>query len=162
MGGKAVICRKLHAKGVGDGQRATGVLLDCAMLGTRRWDERIDAMFGGRLDDKRWILLADEPQDTVGELPDAATRLLHMTEGLTQPCKPGMPIDFNMILQGPGGRFQPHPVPRQSFFFSLVKKCLASGRFSEDFLRRAVAAHHVRPDVFQRIAAACDCKPLAS
>ncbi len=154
MGGKAVICRKLPAeKGGGEGQWATSVLLlDCARLQSWRWDEQIDAMFAGRLDYKRWIQLADEPQDTIGELPEvwnsfdkleADTRLLHMTERLTQPWKTGLPIDFNMNFQGPTGRlrrwlreggwlparrFQPHPDPRQeAFFFSLVKDA-AKGR----------------------------------
>jgi len=189
MHGKAVVCRNLPPeKGGGAGQWATSVLLlDCAKLASWRWDEQIDAMFAGQLDYKRWIQLADEPQDTIGELPeiwnsfdklDADTRLLHMTERLTQPWKTGLPIDFNMNFQGPTGRarrwlrehgwlpakrFQPHPDPRQeAFFFSLVKECLASGQVSEDFVRRAVAAHDVRPDVFERIAACGDWKPLAS
>ena len=63
----------------------------------------------------------------------------------------------------PARRYQPHPDPRQeAFFFGLVKECLAAGLVSEDFVRRAVAAHDVRPDVFERIAASGDWKPLAS
>ena len=189
MHGKAIVCRNLPpAKGGGEGQWATSVLLlDCAKLASWRWDEQIDAMFARQLDYKRWIQLADEPQHTIGELPvvwnsfdklDADTRLLHMTERLTQPWKTGLPIDFNMNFQGPTGRlrrwlrdrgwlparrYQPHPDPRQeAFFFGLVKECLAAGLVSEDFVRRAVAAHDVRPDVFERIAASGDWKPLAS
>jgi hypothetical protein len=185
MGGKAVICRNLPVeKGGGEGQWATSVLLlDCARLQHWRWDDQIDAMFAGRLDYKVWIQLADEPQDTIGELPEVwnsfdklepETRLLHMTERLTQPWKTGLPIDFNMNFQGASGRmrrwlrdrgllpsrrFQPHPDPRQeAFFFSLVKECLQSGEVSEDFVRRAVAARDVRPDVFERLAAVGDRK----
>ncbi|HMO46362.1 MAG TPA: hypothetical protein PKB14_10055 [Rubrivivax sp.] len=189
MGGKAVVCRNLPAeKGGGAGKWASSVmLLDCARLTAWRWDEQVEAMFAGRLDYKRWIQLADEPPGTIGELPEvwnsfdkleADTRLLHMTERLTQPWKTGLPVDFNMNFQGPMGRarrwlrergvlparrFQPHPDPRQeAFFFSLVKECLATGQVSEDFVRRAVAARDVRPDVFERIAASGDWKPLAS
>jgi hypothetical protein len=181
MHGTAVVCRNLPPdKGGGAGRWATSVmLLDCARLGSWRWDEQIDAMFAGKLDYTRWIQLADEPQDTIGDLPhiwnsfdqlDADTRLLHMTERLTQPWKTGLPIDFNMNFQGlagrmrrwlrersllPAKRYLPHPDPRQeAFFFVLVKECLASGALSEDFVRRAVAASDVRPDVFERIAAA--------
>jgi hypothetical protein len=189
MGGKAVICRNLPAeKGGGAGKWATSVmLLDCTKLTSWRWDEQVDAMFAGRLDYKRWIQLADQPPGTIGELPEvwnsfdkleADTRLLHMTERLTQPWKTGLPVDFNMNFQGPSGklrrwlrdhgwlpakRFQPHPDPRQeSFFFSLLKECLDLGLVSEDFVRRAVAVGDVRPDVIDRIAAAGDHRPLAA
>jgi hypothetical protein len=188
MGDKAVVCRNLPPeKDGGAGQWATSVmLLDCAKLSSWRWDEQIDAMFAGRLDYKRWIELAEEPQDTIRELPevwnsfdklDADTRLLHMTERLTQPWKTGLPIDFNMTFQGPMGRlrrrlrelgwlpakrYQPHPDPRQeAFFFSLLKECLKTGVVSEDFVRRAVAAQDVRPDVFERLAAVGDWRQAA-
>ena len=190
MGGKAVICRNLpEANGGGAGKWATSVmLLDCAKLGAWRWDEQIDAMFAGRLDYKRWIQLADEPPGTIGNLPEAwnsfdkleaDTRLLHMTERLTQPWKTGLPIDFNLNTQGAGGRmrrwlrergllgagrrYQAHPDPQQeAFFFSLLKECLENGEISDDFVRRAVAAGDVRPDVFERLAAAERREPLAS
>ena len=188
MHGKAVVCRNLPAeKGGGAGQWATSVLLlDCARLQSWRWDEQIDAMFAGQLDYKRWIQLADEPQDTIGELPEIwnsfdklepDTRLLHMTERLTQPWKTGLAVDFNMNFQGASGRlrrwlrdrgllparrFQPHPDPRQErFFFALVKDCLDRGVVDEAFVRRAVAAGDVRPDVFDCLAAAADDKVAA-
>ena len=188
MGGKAVICRNLPAeKGGGAGAWATSVmLLDCAKLAAWRWDEQIDAMFAGRLDYKRWIQLADEPPQTIGELPviwnsfdklEADTRLLHMTERITQPWKTGLPIDFDMNFQGPAGqmrrwlrehhmlpakRFQPHPDPRQeALFFSLLQECLDEKSVSEDALRQAVAAGHVRPDAFALLAAAAQRQRVA-
>ena len=130
MAGKAVVCRNLPPeKGGGEGQWASSVLLlDCARLQSWRWDEQIDAMFAGQLDYKRWIQLADEPQGTIGELPEvwnsfdkleADTRLLHMTERLTQPWKTGLPIDFNMNFQGPSRppaplAARPRPAARQA------------------------------------------------
>lgn len=188
MGGKAVICRNLPAeKGGGAGAWATSVmLLDCAKLAAWRWDEQIDAMFAGRLDYKRWIQLADEPPQTIGELPviwnsfdklDADTRLLHMTERITQPWKTGLPIDFDMNFQGPAGqmrrwlrehhmlpakRFQPHPDPRQeALFFSLLQECLDEKSVTEDELHQAVAAGHVRPDAFALLAAAAQRQRVA-
>jgi hypothetical protein len=176
MGGKAVVCRNLPPeKGGGQGSWATSVmLLDCARLQHWRWDEQIDAMFAGRLDYRRWIQLVDEPPDTIGELPEVwnsfdrlepDTRLLHMTERLTQPWKTGLPVNFDMNFQSAAGRarrwlrargwlpagrrFQRHPDARQeAFFFSLVDECLRSGELSEHDVRRAVAAGDVRPDVF--------------
>ena len=188
MGGKAVICRNLPAeKGGGAGAWATSVmLLDCAKLAAWRWDEQIDAMFAGRLDYKRWIQLADEPPQTIGELPviwnsfdklEADTRLLHMTERITQPWKTGLPIDFDMNFQGPAGqmrrwlrehhmlpakRFQPHPDPRQeALFFSLLQECLDEKSVTEDELHQAVAAGHVRPDAFALLAAAAQRQRVA-
>ena len=188
MGGKAVICRNLPAeKGGGAGAWATSVmLLDCAKLAAWRWDEQIDAMFAGRLDYKRWIQLADDPPQTIGELPviwnsfdklEADTRLLHMTERITQPWKTGLPIDFDMNFQGPAGqmrrwlrehhmlpakRFQPHPDPRQeALFFSLLQECLDEKSVTEDELHQAVAAGHVRPDAFALLAAAAQRQRVA-
>lgn len=181
MQGKAVVCRNLPPeKGGGAGKWATSVmLLDCARLSSWRWDQQIDDMFAGKLDYKRWIQLADQPPESIGELPEIwnsfdklepETRLLHMTERLTQPWKTGLPIDFNMNFQSPLGRlrrklrdrgwlparrFQPHPDPRQeALFFSLLKECLDSGQASEAQLRQAIDAGDLRPDAFEVLAAA--------
>jgi len=179
MQDKAVVCRKLPAeKGGGAGKWATSVmLLDCARLTAWRWDEQIAQMFAGNLDYKRWIQLADEPAGSIGELPEIwnsfdkfepETRLLHMTERLTQPWKTGLPIDFNTNFQSPLGRlrrklrdggwlparrFQPHPDPRQeALFFSLLQECLDSGQVTESELRRSIAAGDLRPDAFAVLA----------
>jgi hypothetical protein len=86
-------------------------------------------------DYRRWIQLADEPQDISGALCRwwRERRLL------------------------PARRFQPHPDPRQEAFFSLAKECLAPDHVSEDFVRRAVAARDVQPVLFGRVAACGDC-----
>ncbi|MGA0609118.1 hypothetical protein [Caldimonas sp. KR1-144] len=182
LGDKALLCRNLPAsQGGGEGRWATSVMaLDCARLAHWRWDDQIDAMFAGRLDYKPWIQLVDEDPRLIGELPEVwnsldklepETRLLHMTERLTQPWKTGLPIDFNMNFQGLGGqlrrwlrdrgligarrRYQPHPDERQeAFFFELLKECLENGTVTERFLRDAIAAHDVRPDVFDKVAQA--------
>jgi hypothetical protein len=180
MGGKAVFCRGLPAeKGGGEARWASSVmLLDCARLTSWRWDEHIDAMFAGTLDYKPWIQLADQDPLTIGKLPEVwnsfdrlepATRLLHLTERLTQPWKTGLPVNFNTNFQGRAGRirhwlrghgllggerkFQPHPDPRQeAFFFGLLKECLDTGQVSADYVRRAVASQDVRPDAFELLA----------
>jgi hypothetical protein len=180
MGGSSVVCRNLPAeKGGGAGAWATSVmLLDCARLTHWRWDEQVDAMFAGTLDYKPWIQLADQDPQTIGELPEVwnsfdkletDTRLLHMTERLTQPWKTGLPVDFNINFQGRTGRmrrwlrehgllgggrmYQPHPDPRQEeFFFALLKECLDGGLVSADYVRRAMAKRDVRADAFELLA----------
>lgn len=180
MGGKALLARNLPPeKGGGAGRFASSVMvLDCAQLSDWRWDEQVEAMFAGRLDYKNWIQLRDIDPARIGDLPEVwnsfdklepDTRLLHMTERLTQPWKTGLPVDFNMNFQSLGGRlrrwlrergllgarrrFQPHPDPRQErFFFDLLKECLENGVVDEAFLRRSVQARDVRPDALDLLA----------
>jgi hypothetical protein len=177
MHGKAIVCRNLPAeKGGGEGRWASSVmLLDCAKLAHWRWDEQIDALFAGTLDYKPWIQLADEDPQTIGDLPEVwnsfdklepETRLLHMTERLTQPWKTGLPVDFNTNFQGLGGRarrwlrshgllgggrrYLPHPDPRQeAFFFERLKECMDSGEVSADAVRRAITERDLRGDAFE-------------
>lgn len=180
MGGKAVLARNLPPeKGGGAGRFASSVMvLDCARLTDWRWDDQVEAMFAGRLDYKAWIQLRDIDPSRIGDLPevwnsfdklDAQTRLLHMTERLTQPWKTGLPVDFNMNFQSLGGRlrrwlrdrgllaahrrFQKHPDPNQErFFFELLKECLENGSVGEDLVRRGVQAQDVRADAFDLLA----------
>lgn len=182
LGGKAVRARNLPAeKGGGAGSWATSVMvMDCALLTDWRWDEQVDAMFAGRLDYKDWIQLRHMDPARIGDLPEAwnsfdklepDTRLLHMTERLTQPWKTGLPVDFNMNFQGPAGRvrrwlrdrgwlgahrrYQPHPDPRQeAFFFGLLKECLDNGEVSEAMLHDAIRARDLRADAFDLLARA--------
>lgn len=180
LGDKAVLARNLPAeKGGGEGSWATSVMvMDCALLADWRWNEQVDAMFDGRLDYKDWIQLRHMNRSRIGDLPEvwnsfdkleADTRLLHMTERLTQPWKTGLPVDFNMNFQGPAGRMRrwlrdrgwlgahrrylPHPDPKQeAFFFGLLKECLDNGEVAEPMLREAIRAHDVRPDAFDLLA----------
>jgi hypothetical protein len=182
MQGKSVWCRNLpDAQGGGPGRWATSVMLmDCERLLHWRWDEQIDGMFAGRLDYKPWIQLVDEPPESIGELPDVwnsldtltpETRLLHMTERLTQPWKTGLPVDFNMNFQGASGRvrrwlrdhgllparrrYLPHPDPEQeAFFFDLLRQALEAGVIEEALVRRGIDRHDVRPDAFELLARA--------
>jgi hypothetical protein len=180
MRGKALWCRNLPAEhGGGPGKWASSVmLLDCARLADWRWDEQIDAMFAGQLDYKPWIQLANQDAASIGELPavwnsfdelNDETRLLHLTERLTQPWKTGLPIDFDMNTQGAAGRarrwlrergvlsakrYLKHPDPKQEqFFFGLLKECLDNGEVTEEFVRQSIAARDVRPDAFELLAA---------
>jgi len=99
------------------------------------------------------------------------TKMLHTTKRRTQPWKTGLPIDhrprekFRMfpplrwlmkarrVLFGEYallGHYQRHPDPAQEqLFFGLLKECLASGRVSEDMIRREMLHNHVRHDAFE-------------
>jgi hypothetical protein len=99
------------------------------------------------------------------------TKMLHTTKRRTQPWKTGLPIDhrprekFRMfpplrwlmkarrVLFGEYallGRYQRHPDPAQEqLFFGLLKECLATGRVSEDMIRREMLRNHVRHDAFE-------------
>lgn len=111
MEGKAILCRNISEgyKGNGHSFYASSVMmLDCSRLQHWRWDEEIDQMFKGELDYGPWIGLKTENPDIIGELEEewnsfdkltSATKLLHMTERLTQPWKTGLPIDFDLNIQ---------------------------------------------------------------
>lgn len=107
---------------------------------------------------------------------EADTRMLHNTQRDTQPWKTGLPIDFAIPDKGlkrrakralrhaayklsgrdaPDGRYKAHPDPRQQqFFFGLVAECLERGEFGRDLVEREIALGHVRPDIFDCVAAA--------
>ena len=116
MQGKAIRCRHVAGGYRGNGRRfhaSSVMLLDCARLVHWKWDEQIDAMFEKTLDYGRWISLALEDPESIGEIPEewnhfdtltAETRLLHNTERSTQPWKTGLPIDFGTTTTRRGRR----------------------------------------------------------
>lgn len=170
IGGKAILARPRPGhNGRADYVATSVMLLDCAKL--RHWDmaESFERMFRGELDYEDWIVLANEPRESIGALDTVwndfdrlarDTRLLHNTKRRTQPWKTGLPIDFTnrVPLLGrwiPGvrlpGRYKAHPDPRQeALFFAYLRECLETGQIGEDQLRREMAADHVRHDALER------------
>lgn len=171
MGGKSIYARPRPGHNGRDDYMATSVmLLDCAKL--THWNMRIQfqKMFAGELDYEDWIILATEPEGTVGHLEEIwnhfdkvtpETRLLHNTKRRTQPWKTGLPIDYTnrvpiigKFIPNAGirlrGKYKRHPDVRQEqLFFSLLQECFDSGQISEAQLKREMAANHVRHDAMK-------------
>jgi hypothetical protein len=104
------------------------------------------------------------------------TRMLHNTRRKTQPWKTGLPVDFRPTEHFPPfppfgwlmtarrklfgeyallGHYNRHPDPRQeALFFGLLRECVDQGAVSEDLLREAMRANHIRHDALERLAAA--------
>ena len=104
------------------------------------------------------------------------TKMLHNTRRKTQPWKTGLPVDFRPTEHFPPfppfgwlmtarrklfgeyallGHYSRHPDPRQeALFFGLLRECLEQGVVSEDRLRSAMAANHIRHDALERLAGA--------
>lgn len=96
------------------------------------------------------------------------TRMLHTTKRWTQPWKAGLPIDFvpadkfgtfpplgwlmyaRRKLFGDYallGHYRSHPDKNQEdLFFALLRKCLDSGRVTEEMVKREMLLDHVRKD----------------
>lgn len=107
---------------------------------------------------------------------DRDTRMLHTTKRWTQPWKTGLPIDFTPAdkfrrfpplgwmlwtrrkLLGDHsllGHYRQHPDPHQeALFFGLLRECLEEGLVDEKFIRKQMAAKHVREDAIEMVAKA--------
>lgn len=171
MEGKAVCARPRPGHNGRDDYMATSVMLmDCAKLTHWNMRAQFEKMFAGELDYTDWIILANEPKGSVGNLEEiwnhfdkvtTETRLLHNTKRRTQPWKTGLPIDYTnrvpligKFLPEAGirlpGKYKQHPDPRQEqFFFSLLQECFDSGQIAEADLKREMAANHVRHDAIE-------------
>ena len=185
MDGKAILCcpkqhwhegRQLNSSAV--------MLLDCARLTAWQWEREIDDLFAGRVSLGPLLALWDLPVEDIGRLEQEwnhndtlteETRLLHITEPMTQPWKTGLPADFDDYarmdalwldtLKRAGRRirgdpdrtvrYRPHPDRRQEqLFFSLLRECLEQDKVTPAFLRRAMRRNWLRKDAFERIAVA--------
>jgi hypothetical protein len=173
MQGKAIMAKQRPEHNDRKDYIASSVmLLDCAKLKHWKVKEQFAAMFEDKLDYDDWIVLANEPRETIGFLEPVwndfdrltpATKLLHNTKRNTQPWKTGLPIDYttripfmSKILPENGfrkwGKYKRHADPRQeALFFAYVKECLENGSLTEQVLREHMAKNHVRHDAFDLV-----------
>jgi hypothetical protein len=150
--------------------------LDCAQL--KHWNIKsiLDSLANKESDYSAIMNLSREKM--VMELPrkwndldnlTSQTKLIHMTERLTQPWKTGLKIDFTRkplpklfgviprepvarLLGKYPSRYQPHPKKEiEQLFFTLVRDALRDGAVSEHYIREEIAAGHVRADLLERI-----------
>lgn len=97
------------------------------------------------------------------------TRMIHMTDRLTQPWKTGLAIDFTreplpkilgfiprepiytLIGKYPT-RYQPHPNKEiEKLFFNIIKDALKDGAIKKEDIEKEVADQNVRLDIFSKI-----------
>lgn len=168
MGGKAIMARaRAGHNGREDYVASSVMLLDCSKLTHWNVRQQFEDMFSGKLDYDDWIVLANEPKESIGFLESdwndfdrlsPTTKLIHNTKRRTQPWKTGLPIDFTNRLPLIGrflpengirlwGKYLRHPDLRQeAFFFSLLKECLESGKISRSQIEGEMRANHLRHD----------------
>jgi hypothetical protein len=177
LAGKAVCCRpRSGSKGFAGGMASSVMLLDCAKLGHWRCEQQFEELFRFERDYMDWILLKDEPPDSLGRLEDEwndfdnltpRTKLIHNTKRQTQPWKTGLPVDFTPATKkvkalNPATwlrpftrkrapeRYLPHPDPAQErFFFGLLRECVEGGAVSEALLREEMRLDHLRHDALE-------------
>jgi hypothetical protein len=173
MGGKAIMAkRRAGHNGREDYIASSVMLLDCAKLKHWKVREQFEDMFAGKLDYENWIMLANEPRETIGYLESEwndfdsltpNTKLIHNTKRRTQPWKTGLPIDFTNRVPLIGrflpengirlwGKYKKHPDPRQeAFFFALLGECVDSGQITIAQIEAEMRNNHVRRDALDLI-----------
>ncbi len=165
MGATAIMARRRAGHNGRDDYIASSVMLiDCAKL--KHWDVRqqFEEMFAGKLDYENWMVLANEPWESIGFLEPEwndfdrltpATKLLHNTKRRTQPWKTGLPVDFTnraAWISRLWGKYKKHPDPRQeAFFFALLRECVDAGKISIEQIKAEMRDNHVRHDALELI-----------
>ena len=99
------------------------------------------------------------------------TKMVHMTNRITQPWSTGLPIDFTInpmpkvfgiVPREPIHKFlgkypthyKKHPDPKiEAFFIGLVKDALAARIITEDTLKEELGANRMRKDIFELVSA---------
>lgn len=97
------------------------------------------------------------------------TKMVHMTNRITQPWSTGLPIDFTInpmpkifgiiprepihkLLGKYPTHYKAHPDKKiENFFFDLVKQALRAGVLTEQTLREEMAKNRLRKDILQKI-----------
>lgn len=163
---RVVCCRKKEA------WDTSLMIVDCARCADWNIEKILNGLRNGSLDYRAIMTLADA--EGVGELSrewnmlDAitpVTRMVHMTQRVTQPWKTGLPVDFAIVgkkwywelLQRYSRYYKEHPdAAIRTFFFRTVGEALAAGAITERFIREEIARKHVRPDIFEAVRMAHD------
>jgi hypothetical protein len=161
-----------------EGWDTSMMVLDCAKL--RHWDVKkfLNQLTAKELDYRDLLRLKKENPDMIMEMPriwnnldtlTPETKMIHMTDRLTQPWKTGLPIDFirNKMPKIAGiiprewvyrllgkyqTRYQPHPNKEiEKMFFTLVRDALQAGAVTKDQIQHEIDHKHVRGDLFHKL-----------
>lgn len=161
MNGKAIMARLTKSAYKGDSLKpfyATSVmLLDCEKLKHWQWERKIEEMFQQVWDYGDWISLRQEPDDTIGLLPEEwnhldvlnrHTKLLHTTERSTQPWKTGLPVDFdlNYDKKKDNKKNNGKKIKLKKHIISLIDKLRGNSDVSSDIPEKFYKKH---PDQLQ-------------
>lgn len=151
------------------------MLLDCKRL--KHWGIKdiLKKLENFELDYSDIINLKTENQDNILEIPRVwnnldnlheNTKLIHMTNRLTQPWKTGLKIDFtrnpmpkfwgiiprewiHKILGKYPSKYQRHPDKNiEKFFFTLLKSGINDGAVTKEFIQDQINKKHIRVDTF--------------
>ncbi len=154
------------------------MLLDCAQL--RHW--KIATILSALKDHTKTykeIMTLETEKVGVAELSriwnhldiyDTTTKVIHMTNRITQPWKTGLPINFtrnkmpklfgiipreliHTLLGKRPTHFQKHPNPEiEQLFFRLAKETLDGGGTTKEVVESEINKGNIRPDLIQELA----------
>ena len=159
---RVLCCRKK------DAWDTSVMVIDCARCTDWNMKELLHKLRNESLDYRSLMTLKN--MGSVGELPrewnmlDAITpetRMVHMTQRVTQPWKTGLPIDFTIankkwyweLLGRYPLRYKEHPDKTiRTFFFRIAKEAFLQGAITETFIKEEIARGHIRPDIMRVIA----------
>jgi hypothetical protein len=154
------------------------MIMDCAKL--RHWniESILKRLATKEVDYVNIMSLNSEPADSILEMPriwnnldtlTPETKMIHMTDRMTQPWKTGLKIDFTRNkmpkiagiiprewVQKMRGKYvstyQPHPNKEiEKFFFGIVTDALRDGVITRDQIKQEIEKKNVRSDLFSKI-----------
>jgi hypothetical protein len=174
MQGKAIAaCRKK------DAWDTSVMLLDCKKLKHWKIESTLKDLEEDRVDYADLMTLKREDASTILEIPRIwnhldtltdETKMIHMTNRLTQPWRTGLPIDFTInplpkifgiiprepihkLLGKYPTKYQPHPdINIEKYFFRLTKEALNTGTISTEDIRDEITKGNVRKDFLEKLA----------
>jgi hypothetical protein len=178
MGEKAVLCRPSKS---GRAYKTSCMLMDNAKLRHWEWEKHIDDLFAQKRDYQEWMILALEPEGSVGPLEpqwndfdnlDNNTQLLHNTRRTTQPWKTGLEFHslhriaadeksglrslktkLKTLVGKRPDRHNAHPDRKQQdLFFGLLRECLEKNVVSQELLKAEIERKYLRPDALEVLA----------
>ena len=171
--GKAIAaCRKK------DAWDTSVMVLDCSKLKHWRIENILEDLMEKKLDYANLMTLKQEDQSSILEIPriwnsldtlTPETKMIHMTNRLTQPWKTGLPIDFTIapmpkffgiiprepvhkILGKYPTHYQKHPNEEiEKLFFGLVKDAVNSGSLTKNEIANQISLGYVREDLLEKV-----------
>ncbi len=171
MQDKAIACCKKK-----DAWDSSIMLLDCSKLKHWNIENILNQLKNKKIKYKAIMTLQNEK--SILEIPriwnsldilNEKTKLLHLTQRLTQPWKSGLQIDFTRnkmpklfgiipreVVHKILGKYNTHYLPHpnkdiEKFFFSLLREMLQNKVITTKFLQEEISRKHIRKDSIELI-----------